>query len=138
MKISKDLKILIVDDSIDSLVIIKNVLTGKGFKNIITVFSAEEAKKILQSAEESRDPVRLILSDWEMPGMSGKELLQFIRESESFSQVPFIMVTSNNEIECVTDAINLGVSNYIVKPINFNVVINKVASAIRMQKEFSH
>lgn len=130
MKLSPNLKILAVDDNMDSLIIIKGILNKKGFKNVITTLSAEEAKSILLQSINTNEPVQLVLSDWEMPGVNGKDLLTYIRENQLFSNLPFIMISSNSGIKHIKEAIESGVNSYILKPVNYDVVINKIAAVM--------
>ncbi|RPJ65487.1 MAG: response regulator [Alphaproteobacteria bacterium] len=131
MALSANLKILIVDDSEISIGIVKGVLKRKGFKQILTSYNGDEAKQILQAEYDTGNPVELILSDWEMPRLKGIDLLNFVRQSNIFAHIPFIMITVNNDIEHVAEAISLGISSYIVKPINVEVLMRKISDSIK-------
>ncbi len=64
----------------------------------------------------NKDKIDFIISDWNMPKMSGIELLRKVRASEEFADLPFLMVTAEGQQENVIEAVQAGVSNYIVKP----------------------
>ena len=78
----------------------------------------------------TRQPVDLILCDWEMPEMSGLELLSWCREQDSLKTVPFIMVTSRGDKENVVQAIQAGVSDFIGKPFSSEQLTTKVKKAL--------
>jgi DNA-binding response OmpR family regulator len=78
-----------------------------------------------------RQPVDLILCDWEMPEMDGEELLNWVRQQEKLKNVPFIMVTSRGDKEFVVKAIQSGVSDYLVKPFNNKQFLEKVYKALQ-------
>jgi CheY-like chemotaxis protein len=76
-------------------------------------------------------PVDLILCDWEMPEMSGLELLQWCRGQDALKSAPFIMITSRGDKENVVQAIQAGVSDYIGKPFTNEQLIGKVRKALQ-------
>lgn len=78
----------------------------------------------------ARQPVDLILCDWEMPELSGLELLSWCREQDSLKAVPFIMVTSRGDKENVIQAIQAGVSDFIGKPFSTEQLVTKVKKAL--------
>lgn len=76
-------------------------------------------------------PMDLILCDWEMPEMSGLELLQWCRAEEALKSVPFIMITSRGDKENVVQAIQAGVSDYIGKPFSNEQFVTKIKKALQ-------
>ena len=78
----------------------------------------------------SRQNVDLILCDWEMPEMSGLELLTWCRAQENLKTTPFIMVTSRGDKENVVQAIQAGVSDYIGKPFSNDQLVAKIKKAL--------
>ncbi len=72
----------------------------------------------------------LILSDWEMPNLSGEELLKWVRETPETSQIPFIMITSRGDREHVLAAVQAGVNDYICKPFTPEELIRKVTKQL--------
>lgn len=73
----------------------------------------------------------LILCDWEMPEMSGEELLHWVRGSDEYKAIPFIMVTSRGEKEFIVKAVQAGVSDYLGKPFTPEKLVDKVSKALR-------
>lgn len=111
MPFNTNMKILVVDDFATMRKIIKNILGQLGFKNIIEADDGTTAWEILQ-----KEPVDLIISDWNMPKMSGLELLKKVRGDEKLKDTPFLMVTAEAQKEYIIEAAKYRVSQYIVKP----------------------
>jgi two-component system chemotaxis response regulator CheY len=72
----------------------------------------------MQTAHELGRPIDVVLSDWEMPGMTGLEFLETLRASETYPNVPFIMITGAGQRESIEAALRQGVSGYLVKLFN--------------------
>jgi two-component system chemotaxis response regulator CheY len=109
-------KILVVDDMPTIRDLVKNQLRAMGFKNIVEAADGEAALNTVINAATSGAPIELVISDWNMPKMTGLEFLKQIRASEQFAKLPFVLLTSESERDQVTEAIMAGVSQYIVKP----------------------
>lgn len=119
----KDLVFLIVDDSQAVRSLVKTAVFSQfGSRNIFTAGNGLQAKDILLSKR-----VDVIISDWEMPKMSGQELLAFVKQSEKLKDIPFVMMTSRGGKESVLEAIQNGVSHYVIKPFT----IEKLEDAVR-------
>lgn len=73
----------------------------------------------------------LVLCDWEMPDMKGDELLRWLRNDSGTRDIPFIMVTGNNTKEHIVKARELGVTDYILKPVNRLSLEKKINAALR-------
>lgn len=124
----KPLRILIVDDASFTRDLIR-----KSVRHFFPSFPCDEAhdgeaaQKLLLKNEYD-----LILSDWEMPKMTGSELLVWVREQEKTANIPFVMVTSRGDKDHVVEALKLKVSNYLVKPFS-NDKFGKVVSGVIMK-----
>ena len=119
--------VLVVDDA----TFIRD-LVKKGLRDNLPGIQIEEAVNGRKAQQLlGRNPIDLILCDWEMPEMSGLELLQWCREQESLKGVPFIMVTSRGDKENVVQAIQAGVSDFIGKPFSNEQLITKVKKALQ-------
>ncbi len=121
MAIDYNMKILIVDDFATMRRIVKNILTQLGFKNFIEADDGSVAWEILQ-----KEPVDFIVSDWNMPKMTGIELLKKVRASDKFKDIPFLMVTAEAQKDNIIEAVKAKVSNYIVKPFTPEVLSEKI------------
>jgi len=94
-----------------------------------TIIDAASAKKAQVLLKTNR--VDLILCDWEMPEMTGEEFLHWIRGSEEYADIPFIMVTSRGERDFIVKAVQAGVSDYLGKPFKPESLVNKVNKALK-------
>jgi two-component system, chemotaxis family, chemotaxis protein CheY len=111
MPIDTSIKVLVVDDFATMRRIVKGVLRQLGFSNII---EAEDGSVAL--TELKKEKIGLIVSDWNMPNMTGLDLLKAVRGDGELKSIPFIMVTAEGQKENVIEAVKAGVSNYVVKP----------------------
>ncbi len=118
-----DLKmnILVVDDFATMRKIIKNILRQLGYVNILEAENGVAALEVLKS-----EKVGFIVSDWNMPEMTGLELLKAVRASEQWKDLPFLMVTAEGQKENVIEAVKHRVSNYVVKPFTAELVAEKI------------
>ena len=115
------LKILVVDDFDSMRRIIKGSLTKIGFSNIVEAADGVEALKVLK-----KEDIGLVMCDWNMPNMSGIEVLKTIRSDEKLKNLPFIMVTAEGQKENVIEAVRSGASHFIVKPFTPEVLATKI------------
>ncbi len=121
MAADPNMKILVVDDFATMRRIIKNILTQLGFKNIIEADDGSTALDILKS-----EKVGLIVSDWNMPKMTGLDLLKAVRADASLTNTPFIMVTAEAQQDNIILAVKAKVSQYIVKPFTAETLSEKL------------
>lgn len=117
----KDMKVLVVDDFATMRRIVKNILRELDFKDIVEAENGAAAVKILESQD-----IDLIVSDWNMPKMTGLELLKWVRANEKTKDLPFLMVTAEAQKENVVEAVKAKVNNYIVKPFTAAVLAEKL------------
>ncbi|EFI35961.1 response regulator receiver protein [Desulfonatronospira thiodismutans ASO3-1] len=121
MSSNKNIRILVVDDFSTMRRIIKNILRQLGYNNIVEADDGTTAWEIL-----NKDKIDFIVSDWNMPKMTGIELLRKVRSSEEFSDLPFLMVTAEAQQENIIEAVQAKVSNYIVKPFTADTMSQKI------------
>jgi len=121
MAIDTSIKVLVVDDFATMRRIVKGALKQLGFKDII---EAEDGKAAFD--ELKKEKVGLIVSDWNMPNMTGLELLKAVRGDDGLKDIPFLMVTAEGQKDNVVEAIKSGVSNYVVKPFTPDTFIEKL------------
>ena len=105
------MKILIVDDFSTMRRIIKNLLRDLGFTNVSEADDGSTALPMLQNGDFD-----FVVTDWNMPGMQGIDLLREIRKDESLKHMPVMMVTAEAKKEQIVAAAQAGVNGYIVKP----------------------
>jgi two-component system chemotaxis response regulator CheY len=121
----KDLTVLIVDDFLTMRRIVRKILRDLDFEDII---EAEDGSAALDVLKRTR--IDLIVSDWNMPRMTGLELLKEVRSTESIKNTPFLMVTAESQKENIVEAVKAKVSNYIVKPFTAAVLEEKLAKIL--------
>ncbi|MDI6686603.1 MAG: chemotaxis response regulator CheY [Desulfobacterales bacterium] len=125
MNIDKNIKILVVDDFATMRRVIKNLLKQAGYQNVTEAEDGVAALMVLKSQE-----IDFIISDWNMPNMTGIELLKAVRADNKFSGLPFLMVTSEGLKENVVAAVKAGVSNYVVKPFTAKTLDEKIVKIL--------
>lgn len=116
-----NMKILVVDDFATMRRIVKNVLKQIGFTNITEVENGREAIKELKKA-----PYDLVLCDWNMPEVTGIEVLNAIRAEPSLKDLPFVMVTAEAQKDNIIEAVKAGVTSYVVKPFTAETIEEKL------------
>ena len=121
MPANKDMQILVVDDFSTMRRIVKNILRQLGFNNIIEADDGTTAMAKLNS-----EKIDFVITDWNMPKMTGMELLKEIRADERLKNIPVLMVTAEALQENIIAAVKAGVNNYIVKPFDAKTLSDKI------------
>jgi two-component system chemotaxis response regulator CheY len=116
-----NMDVLVVDDASAMRRIVRGLLKELGFKNIREADNGQSALDELK-----RRKADLVVSDWNMPEMSGIDLLRAIRSDEALKSIPVLMVTAEAKKENILAAIQAGVNNYIVKPFNAQTLQEKL------------
>lgn len=116
-----NMKVLVVDDFATMRRIVKNILTQLGYKNIIEADDGTTALEVLK-----QEKIDLIISDWNMPKMTGLDLLKTVRGDDSMAETPFIMVTAEAQQDNIILAVKAKVSQYIVKPFTADTLGEKI------------
>ncbi|MEA1968755.1 MAG: response regulator [Thermodesulfobacteriota bacterium] len=120
------IKVLIVDDFATMRRILKNILKQIGFKNLLEADDGTTALEVME-----KQVVDLVISDWNMPKMTGLELLKTIRADKQYARVPFLMVTAEAQKQNVIEAVQAGVSNYVVKPFTAEAISEKLGKILK-------
>jgi two-component system, chemotaxis family, chemotaxis protein CheY len=115
------ISILVVDDHQVMRKTIAYILRQVGFNNLHFAEDGETAWQFI-----TKGPVDLLLLDWNMPRMSGLELLERIRRSEEYNKLPVLMITAEATDDQVLTAINAGVTDYVVKPFTPETLLKKL------------
>ncbi|MBU0484011.1 MAG: chemotaxis response regulator CheY [Proteobacteria bacterium] len=121
MMANTNMKVLIVDDFATMRRIVKNILTQLGYKNIIEADDGTTALELLK-----HEKVDMIISDWNMPKMTGLELLKAVRADAAMKDLPFIMVTAEAQQDNIILAVKAKVSQYVVKPFTADTLGEKI------------
>lgn len=125
-----NMKILVVDDFPTMRRIVKTLMRQNGYTNFV---EAEDGAQGLKMLAEQPD-IEFIVSDWNMPNMTGLEFLKAVRADPKYKHLPFLMVTAEAEKENIIEAVKNGVSNYIVKPFTGATLQEKIAKIYATKK----
>jgi two-component system, chemotaxis family, chemotaxis protein CheY len=121
MPADPNMKILVVDDMVTMRRIVKNILKQLGFAN------ADEAKNGQEGLQKLRaGKYDFVVSDWNMPVMTGIDMLRAIRADEKLKAIPVLMMTAEAQQSNLIEAVQAGVSNYIVKPFMAETMQDKI------------
>ena len=125
-----DLKVLIVEDQNEARAMLRNMLMEMG---ITQIFDAPDGREALTFLDSAFDFVDLVICDWNMPNMSGAELLRQLRTVDP--DMPFLMVTGRADMDSVMEAKSSGVTGYISKPFSsanleakMRIILQKMAA----------
>ena len=118
-------RFLIVDDSSTMRRIIINTLNKLGFHDTAEAANGREGIERLAAAS-----VDVIITDWNMPEMSGIEFLRQVRAEERTRDLPVLMVTTNAAKDDIVEALRAGVSNYVVKPFTTDTLKEKIDAVL--------
>lgn len=115
------MKILIVDDFSTMRRIIKNLLRDLGFSNTHEADDGQTALPMLQGGKYD-----FLITDWNMPGMQGIDLLKAVRADPALASLPVLMVTAEAKREQIVEAAQAGVSGYVIKPFTAATLKEKI------------
>ncbi|MBB6094233.1 two-component system chemotaxis response regulator CheY [Povalibacter uvarum] len=108
---SKDMKFLVVDDFSTMRRIIKNLLIDLGYQNVTEADDGQTALPMLQAGSFD-----FLITDWNMPGMPGLDLLKAVRADAKLAKMPVLMLTAEAKREQIIEAAQAGVNGYVIKP----------------------
>jgi len=119
--VSKDMKFLVVDDFSTMRRIIKNLLHDLGYPNVTEADDGKTALPMLQAGSFD-----FLISDWNMPGMSGLDLIKAVRSDEKLKKIPVLMLTAEAKREQIIEAAQAGVNGYVIKPFTAETLKEKL------------
>jgi two-component system, chemotaxis family, chemotaxis protein CheY len=117
----KNMRILVVDDFATMRRIIKNLLGELGFDNLDEADDGKTALPIMQTGE-----VDFLVTDWNMPGMTGLELVKAVRGDPKLRHTPILMVTAEAKKSQIVEAAQAGINGYVVKPFTAGTLNEKI------------
>ena len=115
------MRVLVADDFATMRKIVRNILKQIGFDDIVEAEDGQAALQVLKN-----ENIGLVVTDWNMPNMTGLELLEKIRKDPKTANLPVLMVTAEGLKENVVAAVKAGVNNYVVKPFTAEVLQEKL------------
>ena len=125
---SKDMKFLVVDDYSTMRRIVKNLLHDLGYANVAEADDGKTALPLLQNGSFD-----FLITDWNMPGMPGLDLLKAVRSDDKLKKLPVLMLTAEAKREQIVEAAQAGVSGYVIKPftaVTLKEKIDKILGAM--------
>ena len=121
-------KIIIVDDNASSLALVRNLL-----KEHYEVYPAPSAIKLFTIMGNFIPD--LVLLDIDMPGMSGYEVMQVMRENPRFKDIPIILLTGKNDLESEIEGFKLGAADYVTKPFSGELLLRRVSNLLLLEQQ---
>jgi len=122
------LKVLVVDDMMSMRSIVKRALLEIGYTDIHDALNGEDALEKLKTGGFG-----LVVLDWNMPVMSGIEVLRTIRADPALQKMPVLMITAEAKMENIMEAVQAGVSDYLVKPFSGQGLQEKLEKIFQKQ-----
>jgi len=119
--VSKHLKFLVVDDFSTMRRIIKNLLNELGYQNVVEADDGTTALPMLKVGD-----IDFLITDWNMPGMAGLDLLKAVRSDPRLAKLPVLMLTAEAKREQIVEAAQAGVSGYVIKPFTSETLKEKL------------
>ena len=125
---SKDMKFLVVDDYSTMRRIVKNLLHDLGYANVTEADDGKTALPLLQNGNFD-----FLITDWNMPGMPGLDLLKAVRSNDKLKKLPVLMLTAEAKREQIVEAAQAGVSGYVIKPFTAVTLKEKIDKILGAQ-----
>ena len=125
---SKDMKFLVVDDYSTMRRIVKNLLHDLGYANETEADDGKTALPLLQNGSFD-----FLITDWNMPGMPGLDLLKAVRSNDKLKKLPVLMLTAEAKREQIVEAAQAGVSGYVIKPFTAVTLKEKIDKILGAQ-----
>jgi two-component system chemotaxis response regulator CheY len=122
----KQLKILLVDDFEMIRSLLKQALKQLGYSDLTEAVDGVDALDKIGKAQSSGVPFDLVFLDWNMPKMTGIEVVQKCKSDEILKNLPFIMITAEREQKSVVTALKAGVADYVIKPFSPRQLASKI------------
>ena len=119
------MRFLVVDDSSTMRRIIINTLLKLGYQDVAEASNGREGLERLAAGS-----VDMIITDWNMPEMSGIDFIRTVRTNDQFASLPVLMVTTNAAKDDIVEALRAGVSNYVVKPFTPDTIREKIEAVL--------
>lgn len=131
---NRTFKVLIADDNSMDRLIVSTTLMQMGFKQIVEAENGQIAQYKIENATQIKAPFDLIILDWEMPQVNGIRLLKMIRSDSQTKKTSVLMLTGASNVDRVTEALESGVNQFVVKPINPKDFCQKISGLLKAPK----
>lgn len=120
-----DISILIVEDLLTTRLFLRRTLKKLGYTNVVLSPDGEVALE-----ELGRKSFDLIISDWHMPKMDGLDFFKALSKNRKWNEIPFLLITAEKERDKVIEAVEAGIKEYLVKPVEPEKLSNKIKQVV--------
>jgi two-component system chemotaxis response regulator CheY len=120
-----DINILIVEDLLTTRLFLRRTLKKLGYTNVVL---SEDGAAALKELE--RKVYDLIISDWHMPNMDGLDFYKELSKNRKWSEIPFLLITAEKERDKVIEAVQAGIKEYLVKPVQPEKLSSKIKEVV--------
>jgi two-component system chemotaxis response regulator CheY len=120
-----DINILIVEDLLTTRLFLRRTLKKLGYTNVVLSPDGEVALE-----ELGRQSFDLIISDWHMPKMDGLDFFKALSKNRKWNEIPFLLITAEKERDKVIEAVQAGIKEYLVKPVEPEKLSNKIKQVV--------
>ncbi len=120
-----DINILIVEDLLTTRLFLRRTLKKLGYTNVVLSPDGEVALE-----ELGRKSFDLIISDWHMPKMDGLDFFKALSKNRKWNEIPFLLITAEKERDKVIEAVQAGIKEYLVKPVEPEKLSNKIKQVV--------
>jgi two-component system chemotaxis response regulator CheY len=120
------MRVLVVDDMMTMRKLVTKCCKEIGFTDFV---EAADGALAFAELEKANPPIGLVISDWNMPNLTGLDFLKKVRADARFKALPFVLVTAEAEQSQVVEAVKAGVTNYVVKPFTAQILKEKLEAA---------
>lgn len=132
---SKNIRILVVDDFDMVRTMLRNILSDLGYVDLDDAANGAIALDMIGDAHKNGTPYDIVFCDWNMPEVTGFEVLEVLRRTPTFATLPFVMVTAESDNKMVTRALAAGANDYIVKPFQPAALDTKIKDIVLKLKK---
>lgn len=133
----KSTKILLCDDMVMIRSLVRKSLADLGYENIFEAVDGQQALDLIKQEHDKKVPFDVVFMDWNMPNMSGIEVVQHCKKDPDLANIPFIMISAERDHKNIVQALNSGVVDYIMKPFSPAILSNKIAKIVSLKQKAS-
>jgi len=131
----EELKVLIAEDDLASRLMVTEVLRARNVAQIDSAFDGKQARDMIDTAQAAAKPYHIVFLDWKMPHIEGIEVLRHFRSQAQFMRTAFVMVTGSSLRAEVMEAVKIGATAYMVKPVTIAALDKKFGDVLEWLRQ---